>query len=182
MRILAGSYKGRQLSGGHNKSIRPMTSRNKESIFAILDNFFLDHNVLDLFSGSGSLGLESLSRGAARTTFVDCNKSSIVVLKENINTLNLQSERIKIITGDVLTYLEKEINSYRLIFADPPFLYDKIQKVVDAVFQNNRLDEEGIMVLHHEKTNPIHLNERAYRILKQKKTGRSLITFLARRT
>ena len=180
MRILAGSYKGRQLSGGHDKSIRPMTSKNKESIFAILDNFFLNQNVLDLFCGSGSLGLESLSRGAARTTFVDRNKYSLVVLKENINTLNLESGRIRIIAGDVLPYLEKENNSYRLIFADPPFQYDKIQKVVDTVFRYNRLDKEGIMVLHHEKTNPIHQNERVYRILKQKKTGRSLISFLAK--
>jgi len=180
MRILAGLYKGKQLSAGHDNTIRPMTNKNKESIFAILGDFFFDQSILDLFCGSGNLGLESLSRGAARTTFVDRNKSSLVVLKKNIAALSIESERFSIIAADVLSYLEKERQSYRLIFADPPFQYNQLQKLVDTVFQCQQLDNEGLLVLHHEKTNPIDQNDRLYRILKQKKTGRSLITFLAK--
>jgi len=180
MRILAGLYKGRQISAGYDNTIRPMTNKNKESIFAILGDFFFDQSILDLFCGSGNLGLESLSRGASRTTFVERNKSSLVVLKKNIDALSIESERISIIAADVLSYLEKERNTYRLIFADPPFQYSKLQKLVEVVFQYHRLDDEGVMVLHHEKTNPIDQKDRPYRILKQKKTGRSLITFLAK--
>ena len=179
MRIIAGLYKGKRISAGPEKSIRPMTNRNKEIIFSILDDFFVDRRVLDLFCGSGSLGLESLSRGAAQLTFVDQDKSSVQILKENINTLKIDYGRVNVIACDALTYLEKESDSHRLIFADPPFRYDKLQILVNMIFNNHRLDKDGILVLHHEKTNPIQPQSPSYCTVKQKKAGRSLITFLA---
>ena len=179
MRILAGSYRGKRISAGFDHSIRPMTNKNKESIFAVLGDFFSDQNVLDLFCGSGNLGLESLSRGAACVTFVERDKNSLTVLRDNIKSLTIESSHIKIIAGDVLSFLKETNSRFRLIFADPPFNYDKLQNVVEAVFKHQWLDSEGILVLHHEKTNPIYQDNDQYRILKQKKTGRSLITFLA---
>jgi 16S rRNA (guanine966-N2)-methyltransferase len=180
MRILAGRYKGKQLSAGPDLTIRPMTNRNKEIIFASLDDFFSNGKVLDLFCGSGNLGLEALSRGAAQITFVEQEKSALSILKKNINALRVDSQLVRIEDCDVLSFFKMEKTSYRLIFADPPFKYDSLQKLTDMVFIHNILEKDGIMVLHHEKTTLLKETSSLYTILMQKKTGRSLITFLAR--
>ena len=88
MRIISGKYKGRHLYASKNQSIRPTTDRIKEYIFNILDDFPKDSRVLDLFSGSGNLGIEALSRGANHVTFVDIAHSSMKVLKKNLLRIN----------------------------------------------------------------------------------------------
>ena len=96
MRITAGQFKGKKLSAGSDLSIRPITNRLKEIIFSVLSDFFYDKTVLDLFSGSGSLGLESLSRGAGQVTFVEKEDSSLRILKNNIDTLGVNPDLIQI--------------------------------------------------------------------------------------
>jgi 16S rRNA (guanine966-N2)-methyltransferase len=182
MRILAGRYRGKQLSAGSDLTIRPMTNRSKEIIFASIDDFFSNRKVLDLFCGSGNLGLEALSRGATQITFVEREKSSLSILKKNIYTLKIDFRQVRIEACDVLAFLKIEKTSYRLIFADPPFKYDSIQRLVDMVFIHDILEKDGILVLHHEKTNPFKETSSLYKIVKQKKTGRSLITFLTQET
>ena len=87
MRISAGQFKGKKLFAGSDLSIRPITNRLKEIIFSVLNDFIHDKTVLDLFSGSGSLGIEALSRGAGQVTFVEKKDSSIRVLQKNLNSL-----------------------------------------------------------------------------------------------
>ena len=123
MRILAGQYKGKNLSAGNDLSIRPITNRIKEIIFSVLDNFCDNKIVLDLFSGSGSLGLEALSRGARYITFVEKEFSSIRVLEKNIKTLSLTTDNVQIIQSDALKFSKKDYRSFKLILMDPPILY-----------------------------------------------------------
>ena len=178
MRILGGLYKGRLLSAGSDLSIRPMTNRNKESIFAILDDFFVGKRVLDLFCGSGSLGLEALSRGAEHLTFVEKEKSSIQVLTKNINLLKIDPAKIKIEMSDVLHYLRNEKMKFKLIFADPPFQYKYLQMLVKMIFKNQLLEVNGALILHHEISNLLPEVSSFYKLVKQNKAGRSLISIL----
>jgi len=178
MRILSGQYKGRNLFSSKNLSIRPTTSKIKESIFNILQNFCLDKKVVDIFCGSGSLGLEALSRGAANVTFVEQADSSIKILEKNINHLNIDIERFKIIKKDALLFAKQTTVPYDLIFIDPPFYYPDLQKLVNLISQNKLILKDGLMIVEHEITNPLIKKNEFYKIIKQKKYGRSLISFI----
>jgi 16S rRNA (guanine(966)-N(2))-methyltransferase RsmD len=103
MRIIAGKYKGRHLFAAKNRSIRPTTDRVKEYIFSILEDYIKDCRVLDLFAGTGSLGLESLSRGANNVAFVENSFQSIKVLKKNLFRIKVQ-EPYSIIQKNTLTF------------------------------------------------------------------------------
>ncbi|MCM2281829.1 MAG: 16S rRNA (guanine(966)-N(2))-methyltransferase RsmD [Bdellovibrionaceae bacterium] len=131
MRIIAGRFRGRQLvsfSAGH---IRPTTDRVKESIFNKLQNDVLDGRVLDLFSGTGNLAIEALSRGAAAVTAVELNKKSLMIIRENMQKLGIQNE-IQVVGDDVLKYIRRyKGDPFDVILIDPPFT----EKMADVVLQ-----------------------------------------------
>ena len=178
MRILSGQFKGKYLSAGQDLSIRPTTNRIKEIIFSVLGDYFKDRWILDLFSGSGSLGFEAISRGARGVVFVEKAQSSINIIKLNLNKLSVSSDKVKIVKADVLDYVRRGENSYQLILADPPFKYPEMECLVNDICQNKILDREGVLMLHHEIDNPIEINTDRYQVMKQKKIGRSLISFI----
>jgi len=180
MRILAGQFKGKKLSAGRDLSIRPITNRLKEIIFSVINDFIYDKKVLDLFSGSGSLGLEALSRGAGHVTFVEQENSSIKILKNNIDALKLKSGFIQIRRSDVQDFLTESREKYGLILSDPPFKYSSLQSMVNQIFVNEFLESNGLLVVHHEIDNPLHFQDVPYLLLKQKKVGRSLLSFLVK--
>ena len=165
MRIIAGKYKGQHIYSAKNQSIRPTTDRVKEYIFSILNDFVKDCRVLDLFAGSGSLGLEALSRGSSNISFVENSYNSIKVLKNNIHRIRVQ-EPYKILRKNVLTFLRQNKEPYDLIFADPPFKWNRFIELLPLVFLPENLSEYGIFVLE---------------IIRQKKYDRSVITFFGRK-
>ncbi len=121
MRIISGKYKGHQLVSFNADHIRPTTDRVKESLFNMIQNHMDGAKVLDLFSGTGNLGLEALSRGAESVQFVEKNRKSIQILEKNLEKLKVD-EPYQILQKDVISYLEKyEGDGFDLIFADPPF-------------------------------------------------------------
>lgn len=121
MRIISGKYKGHHLVSFQADHIRPTTDRVKESLFNILMHEISNAKVLDLFSGTGSLGLESLSRGAAEVTFVEKNKKSLNILQKNLEKLKV-NEPYTVVTKDVLKYLQTyQGDPFDIILADPPF-------------------------------------------------------------
>lgn len=131
MRIISGKYKGHLVSfqAGH---IRPTTDRVKESQFNILQGFIEGARVLDLFGGTGSLGLEALSRGAQELIIVEQNKKSIDIIRKNIEKLRV-TEPVQIIQKDVLSYLNKYSGEpFDVIFADPPFTEEMAHDVMQA--------------------------------------------------
>jgi 16S rRNA (guanine(966)-N(2))-methyltransferase RsmD len=180
MRIVAGQFKGKKLYAGSDLSIRPITNRLKEIIFSVLNDFFYEKEVLDLFSGSGSLGIEALSRGAGHVTFVEKEESSIRVLKKNIALLKVDPNLIKLNKSDVLKYLSKSVKTYSLIFSDPPFKYSSMQQMVDQIFTENIIEQNGLLVVHHEIDNLLKKDNVPYLLLKQKKIGRSLLSFIVK--
>ena len=130
MRIIAGKLRGRKLSVPAGRKLRPTGYRMKESMFSALGDACNGATVLDLFAGSGALGLEALSRGAASVTFVE--KSQIVIrsLKESVRLLAVEAD-CKVICADVLPFLAnlKKGEDFDLVFADPPFTSDLAKKV-----------------------------------------------------
>ena len=180
MRIISGKYKGHRLYSANNNSIRPTTDRVKEYIFNILDDYIKGCRVLDLFAGSGSLGLESLSRGAQKTTFVENSYNSIKVLKKNIHKLRIK-EPYTIIHKNTLTFLRQNKEPFDLIFADPPFKWDHYIELLPLSFLPENMTNFGILVLESERTHKIEWETNIYEIIRQKKYDRSLITFFGRK-
>jgi 16S rRNA (guanine(966)-N(2))-methyltransferase RsmD len=180
MRIIAGKYKGRHIYSSKNQSIRPTTDRIKEYIFDILNDFTKDCRVLDLFAGSGSLGLESLSRDASNVTFVDIAHNSIKVLKKNIDRIKIH-ENYTIVQKNALTFLRQNKQSYDLIFADPPFKWNHYIELLPLAFLKENLSDYGIFVLESERTHEIEWETNIYEVIRQKKFDRSLITFFGRK-
>lgn len=121
MRVIAGEAKGRALIAPKGTGTRPATDRIRESLFAILESRLVDASVLDLFAGSGALGIEALSRGAAHVTFVERSKDALTALQANLRATAFD-RRAEIARTDVLAFLDRPIAAgYDIVFCDPPF-------------------------------------------------------------
>jgi 16S rRNA (guanine(966)-N(2))-methyltransferase RsmD len=149
MRIIAGKYKGRNIISPNSKFIRPMTDRVRVSLFDILSNKidFEGIKVLDLYSGSGSIGLEALSRGANVVHFVEKNFSIYKQLQKNIDSLQA-GENCRIFKMEALKFSRlTEHDTYDLIFADPPFFKDDIYEAAENLLANNFLSQDGKIII-----------------------------------
>lgn len=149
MRIIAGKFKGRVIKFPNSKLVRPTTDKTKESIFNYLI-YSIDFDgikVCDIYAGSGSLGLEALSRGAAEVHFVEKDFHVSKMLQENISSLHTDEE-CKIFRMDAVRFSKiTDHDNYDLILADPPFFKDDIHIVVKNILENNFLTEEGILLV-----------------------------------
>jgi 16S rRNA (guanine(966)-N(2))-methyltransferase RsmD len=130
VRIIAGEFRGRALKAPPNRRARPTADRVREAWFSILGEGLRGATVLDLFAGSGALGLEALSRGAGRVDFVEVSKASLAALRANVATLDVES-RVRIHRGDALAFVERlEAYAYDLVLADPPYSTDAALRLV----------------------------------------------------
>ncbi len=149
MRIISGELKGRLIKVPDSKLIRPTTDRVRETFFNLLNNriSFEDINVLDLYSGSGSLGLECLSRGASSVDFVEKNYAISKNLQENIDSLNL-AVKSKIYRMEAVKFTSlSNHKEYDLIIADPPFFKDDIYKTVENIITNRYLADDSFIFI-----------------------------------
>ena len=152
MRIIAGKYKGRVLTSFQADHIRPTTDRVKESLFNKWMRHTEDAMVLDLFAGTGNLGIESLSRGCKHVDFVEMNPKSIAILKKNIDLLKLESSEYTIYKQDVLLYLKRYTgNPYNLILIDPPFTEKMAHDVMQALDASQCFDENTLIAIESIK-------------------------------
>ena len=149
MRIIAGKFKGRTIKFPNSKLVRPTTDKNKESIFNYLVHSieFEGIKVCDIYAGSGSLGLESLSRGAGEVHFIEKDFHVSKMLQENISSLNAD-DICKIFRMDAIRFSKiTDHQKYDLILADPPFFKDDIHLVVVNILKNDFLTKDGIMLV-----------------------------------
>ena len=150
MRIISGKYKGRKLVGFDIDGTRPTMDRVKESLFGIIQNNIKNSIVLDLFAGSGSLGIETISNGAKCAYFVDNNIELINIIKSNTKSMN---EDIHIIKSDYKIALDLFKNSnikFDIIFLDPPYKLNLINECIDKIIDNNLVNKDGIIVCEYE--------------------------------
>ena len=160
MRIISGKLKGSTLYLPKSKNTRPLKDLVRESIFNLLTHsnqisFKIERsNVLDLFSGTGSFGLECLSRQAEKVFFVEEEKDAIIILKKNIKKLRLEN-KTKIFANNVFKIIKKNIffsPKFNLIFCVPPFKNSNMKELFDLLLNNKILKKDGIIVLHRSKS------------------------------
>ena len=183
MRIISGNYKGKKILLPKDKLTRPLKDLTKESIFNVIKHSKLldinleNSNILDLFSGVGSFGLECLSRGAANVTFLESYKEVLTVLKKNIDNLK-QQDSSSIIEKDIFSEntLKALNDKFDIIFIDPPYKEKKLEGLLDAIIKLKLLKNNGIIIIHrHKKEEDIFPNE--FNIIIKKNYGISKIIF-----
>lgn len=151
MRIIAGSLRGRRLNPPANLPVRPTTDMARESLFNILNNYvdYEDCAVMDLFSGTGAVSLEFVSRGSKEVTSVDINVQCADFLKASAKQFGVAN--LHVVRADVFDFLKRAYKQFDIIFADPPYAVADLQKLPDLVFEHRLLTEDGIFVLEHPK-------------------------------
>jgi 16S rRNA (guanine966-N2)-methyltransferase len=168
MRIIAGTYRGRILTGPRDLSVRPTTDRAKQTIFDILTNRidFEGLKVLDLFAGTGSLGLEAISRGAASVTFVDSSRDALALLKKNVTALQCD-DRCTLYQADVFWYLKNTQAQYDVAFVDPPYRLEKIGTIPSALQLSGVLKQGAYVVMEHSRESSVGVDENYYEVVKK---------------
>jgi len=151
MRIISGKYKGRKIDGFDIEGTRPTQDRVKESLFAMIQEDLIDSICLDLFSGSGNLGIEALSNGAESCYFVDNNKECIKVIKNNLKDI----PNSYVINIDYKEALEnfKNKNKFNIIFLDPPYNLDCLDYILDKIIEYDLLSDDGLIICEYEYDN-----------------------------
>ena len=151
MRVIAGRYKGHQLKGFHAPHIRPTTDRVKESIFNTLMYEIEGARFLDLFAGTGSLGIEALSRGASEVVFVEKSKKSVQIIEQNLSKLKIV-ENIKIVNKDVFSFLKDFSEaSFDIVMADPPFTEKIAHSVMESLVMSGVVSDESTLIIESSK-------------------------------
>ncbi|MGH8957674.1 MAG: 16S rRNA (guanine(966)-N(2))-methyltransferase RsmD [Acidimicrobiia bacterium] len=151
MRVIAGSSRGRSLIGPDTRETRPLTDRAREGIFSALGTQVIDAEVLDLYAGSGSIGIEALSRGARLCTFVEYGRKALSALRQNLRNLSL-NERATVIDRPVARFLASAQGPFDLVFVDPPWSLDD-EAVTGDLRAAARLGRAEL-VLHRRRTSP----------------------------
>jgi 16S rRNA (guanine(966)-N(2))-methyltransferase RsmD len=166
MRIISGIYKGRKILGDNIEGTRPTMDRIKESLFGIIQNKVKNSICLDLFAGSGSLGLEAISNGAQTCYFVDKNKIVIDILNKNMKDIK-NKDIIHNNYLNALKYFKDNKITFDIIFLDPPYKDNLIKPSLEYIINNNLLNKDGIIVCEYES----EVFESNLEIIKEKKYG-----------
>lgn len=177
MKVISGIYKGRNLEGYNLDGTRPTMDRVKESLFAMLQDYIKESIVLDLFAGSGALGIEALSEGAKYAYFCDKNKKAVLTIKSNIQNINIKNAEV--ILNDYKECI-KEINNKNkidIIFIDPPYDTNYIEESIKMIDKYNILNENGIVVCESDSLDKIIYSDN-FNCIKNKKYGDKYIVFL----
>ncbi len=182
MRVIAGTAKGTKLNSIDDISTRPTLDRVKEPLFSIIQNNIVESNVLDLFAGSGALGIESLSRGAKHCTFCDKSYKSIQMLKENIQKVKMQ-EKSTILNIDYKKCLDEQKEKFDIIFIDPPYKMDIAIDSVKRIIELELLAKDGIIIIEtdEEERERKELEKIDLELYDVRKYGRVKLLFLRER-
>ena len=184
MRIISGILKGSKLLMVEKKTTRPLKDGAREGIFNLLTHsnkvlFSLEKsNILDLYAGTGSFGLECLSRKAAFAYFIENEKDAFDILKKNIKKLKLE-EKTKFFLSHTFEFLTNKINlnlKFDLIFCDPPFENQNVEKLIRVIFDKKWLSKNGVIVLHRNKKTVDKLPN-FFKVIDERFYGLSKITF-----
>lgn len=174
MRIISGKYKGRIINAPLNLPVRPTTDFAKTGLFNILRSRFRIENasVLDLFSGTGNVSYEFISRNCKELTAVDNNATCITFIKSIFNTLKINNALA--IKENAFDFIKSSQEKYNFIFADPPFEFLNYEELISGIFTNNLLSENGIFILEHNSKK--HFNENKF-FIEERKYGNISFSF-----
>ena len=180
MKIISGKYKGRNLLGFDIDGTRPTMDRVKESLFAMIQDYLENSTILDLFSGSGNLGIEALSNGATLAYLVDNNRKAIETIKKNINTINIENANVlNLDYKKALLYFKENNIKFNIIFLDPPYKTDYIENSINLIDEYDLLEKNGIIICESSDLNKI-IYSNSYKSIKDKKYGDKYIVIISR--
>ncbi len=181
MRIVAGLAKGRKIEAPKGMDVRPTTDRVREALFSSIAFRTKGALVLDLFAGTGALGLEALSRGAASCVFVDSSRKSVALIKSNIAACGFE-RNVQIIERDALIalrHLKSKGVAFDLVFLDPPYAGPMLEKTLLALAANSLLAEDALVVAEHLNDRPPTLPD-GLSITSTKRYGNTALSFVQR--
>lgn len=173
MRVITGSARGRVLKTLEGEDVRPTTDRVKESIFSIIQFEIEGRQVLDLFAGSGQLGIEALSRGAAYATFTDMSKNSVDVVKSNLLSTGLGSNSA-VLQTDAITFLRNNKKKFDIVFMDPPYRTGLLQSALELVA--NSMNDGGVIICEHPYDEELPENAGEFAKYRDYKYGKIAVT------
>lgn len=181
MRIIAGEFKGRKLDRVDTELIRPTSDMVREALFSILGDMVIESRFLDLFAGSGGVGIEAYSRGANKVVFVDAASDSIRVLKNNLKKINI-IEETEIIHNDYIAAIERlsfQGSKFDIIFIDPPYKMGIALDAAKKVQENNLLSKDGVIIIEHQSKDIMPETTGIFELFKEKKYGSVSLSFYA---
>ena len=183
MRIISGTWRGRKLVTPRSHTLRPTSDRVKESLFNILRGGMEGNVVLDLFAGTGSLGIEALSRGAKKAIFVEKGREALQLIQKNLIQLGLE-ERSEILPKDVnraIGILKQRGECFDLIMMDPPYEKGLIQRTLMKLNSHQIYHKESILVIEHNRREPLPRILDGWNLIRERRIGDTVISFLTPR-
>ena len=180
LKVIGGRLKGKPLASLKGRAVRPTAGRVREAIFNILASRVDNAVTLDLFAGTGALGIEALSRGAARAVFVDYDQAALAVIKQNIVSCDLESAAITL-RHDVTRSLSglNGLNlTFDLVFMDPPYNQQRIRPALTTLTQSGQLNAGSLVVMEHSSGELFDDESGVFNLSDRRKYGRAIVSFL----
>lgn len=181
MRVVAGRYRGKNLASPKNDDVRPTTTRIKETLFNVVQGYVADSVVLDLFAGSGALGIEAISRGAKHVDFVDRAKDSIALVYQNLKGIDGEYTVQNVDFMSALRSAYVGGTKYDLIFVDPPYATALGEMALQTIFDLALLKDDGIIVFEHGSEKKYELTDNRYKV-RTKVMGTVTAEFVTKKT
>lgn len=181
MRVVAGKYRGKNLASPKDDRVRPTTTRIKETLFNVLQGYSQDAVVLDLFAGSGALGIECISRGAKEVVFVDNSKDSIELVRKNLQGID---GNFKVVNSDFSGVLRNAYvtgKKFDMIFVDPPYASGLGELALGLIFDLDLLADSGVVVFEHGAEKTYEVSDKRYK-QRTKKMGTVVAEFISRKS
>lgn len=178
MRVISGTARGLKLTSLDGLGTRPTLDRVKEALFSMLTPFIYDAHVLDLFAGSGALGIEALSRGSESAVFVDASPNAMQVVRENVSKASL-SERAAFHLKKAEDYLNSASEKFDIVFLDPPYSGNFYEACLLSLYKNNLLSDDCVIAVEWDSSLSSPSFPACYNILKERRYGRVMITLLS---
>jgi len=178
IRIISGKYRGRKLPVLMAEGLRPTTDRVKETVFNWLMPYLQESSCLDCFAGSGGLGFEALSRGAAQVNFVELNRAAVKQLQENQQLLDINNMSIR--QSDALEFIKKNTQEFDVVFLDPPFRKGFVEQAASLLNQNS-LAKNALIYVEMESENNIQQLPEDWQLLKEKVAGQVIYRLYQKR-
>ncbi len=180
MRIIGGTYRSRVLSGFDGEDVRPTSDRTREALFNILSMQVRGARVLDLFAGSGAVGIEAYSRGAKEVVLNDCAKDSLALVKKNLNALKIPvGEEVKLSGLDYLLCLQQQRGEFDIVFIDPPYRLEYGVPALKTIAAKGLLSENGVAV--YERDKPFEGEVEGLEKFDERRYGKAYVTFFRRK-
>ena len=179
MRVITGTARGRKLQTLEGLDTRPTTDRVKEGLFSALQFDIEGRKVLDLFAGTGQLGIECLSRGAQSAVFVERRKDAVALIRDNLKTTELTA-KAKVVSGDSMEYLKSLREKFDIIFLDPPYAENLLESAIAHIAKFDILAPHGIMAAEHPADKVLPALAPPYRVQRTYRYGKIALTIYRR--